>query len=91
MTISSVLDEVPAVDSFEGDAFEAELLREGFTNAERASTPRFEKRQRIVLSCAGCGARNYRKTKARREGVAALQLKKFCHTCNAHTQHREAI
>jgi large subunit ribosomal protein L33 len=88
MTISSVLDEIPASDSFEGDALEAL----GFeATEERASTPRFEKRQRIVLSCAGCGARNYRKTKARREGVAALQLKKFCHTCNAHTQHREAI
>jgi len=50
-----------------------------------------DRRQRIVLSCATCGGRNYRKTKARREGVAPLQFSKFCSTCNAHTLHREAV
>ena len=50
-----------------------------------------DRRQRIVLSCASCGGRNYRKTKARREGAAPLQLSKFCSICNAHTLHREAV
>jgi large subunit ribosomal protein L33 len=50
-----------------------------------------DRRQRIVLSCAQCGGRNYRKTKARNEGAPPLQLKKFCSICNAHTQHREAV
>jgi large subunit ribosomal protein L33 len=48
-------------------------------------------RRRIVLSCAQCGGRNYRKTKARREGISPLTLSKFCSVCNAHTQHREAV
>jgi large subunit ribosomal protein L33 len=51
----------------------------------------FDRRKRIVLSCASCGGRNYRKTKARREGAERIQLMKFCSTCNAHTQHREAV
>jgi len=49
------------------------------------------RRRRIVLTCAQCGGRNYRKTKARREGAAQLSLSKFCGICNAHTQHREAV
>ena len=53
--------------------------------------PRAERRKRIVLTCATCGGRNYRKTKARREGAAPLELMKFCSTCNAHTPHREAV
>jgi large subunit ribosomal protein L33 len=48
-------------------------------------------RARIVLACAQCGGRNYRKTKARREGSRPLALSKFCSTCNAHTLHREAV
>jgi len=39
------------------------------------------RRQRIVLACAQCGGRNYRKTKARREGSSLLSLSKFCSTC----------
>ncbi|MEO8184894.1 MAG: 50S ribosomal protein L33 [Deltaproteobacteria bacterium] len=49
------------------------------------------RRRRIVLACAQCGGRNYRKTKARREGATPLSLSKFCSLCNAHTQHREAV
>ncbi|MEY2929534.1 MAG: hypothetical protein RL033_283 [Pseudomonadota bacterium] len=48
-------------------------------------------RRRIVLSCAQCGGRNYKTTKARREGVSLLNLSKFCSVCNAHTPHREAV
>jgi large subunit ribosomal protein L33 len=48
-------------------------------------------RARIVLACAQCGGRNYRRTKARREGSSQLALSKFCSTCNAHTLHREAV
>ena len=51
----------------------------------------FDRRKRIVLACATCGGRNYRTTKARREGAAPIQLMKFCKTCNAHTPHREAV
>jgi len=58
----------------------------------RPVAPRdFDRRKRIVLCCSACGGRNYRKTKARREGAAPIQLMKFCSTCNAHTPHREAV
>jgi len=47
-----------------------------------ASAPRTglgqDRRARIVLSCAQCGGRNYRRTKARREGSSPLALSKFC-------------
>ena len=57
----------------------------------RVPRPFEDRRKRIVLSCATCGGRNYRTTKARREGAAPIALMKFCSTCNAHTQHREAV
>jgi len=44
----------------------------------------------IALSCEVCGSRNYKTTKARREGSKPLELKKFCKTCNAHTKHKES-
>ncbi len=47
------------------------------------------KRIPIALSCSVCGARNYKTTKARKDGTKPLQLKKFCSTCNAHTVHIE--
>ncbi|MGE3675189.1 MAG: 50S ribosomal protein L33, partial [Polyangiaceae bacterium] len=47
-------------------------------------------RTNIVLACSVCGARNYKSTKARREGAEMLQLKKFCSACNAHTLHIES-
>jgi len=50
-----------------------------------------EKRRNIVLTCAICGERNYRKTKTSREGAPPLRLKKFCTKCNTHTEHREAV
>jgi large subunit ribosomal protein L33 len=43
----------------------------------------------IVLSCSVCKGRNYRTTKARREGTKPLNIKKFCKACNAHTMHIE--
>jgi large subunit ribosomal protein L33 len=47
------------------------------------------KRIPIALCCSVCSARNYKTTKARRDGGQPLQLKKFCNTCNAHTLHIE--
>ena len=47
------------------------------------------KRIPIALCCSVCSARNYKTTKARRDGGRPLQLKKFCNTCNAHTVHIE--
>jgi large subunit ribosomal protein L33 len=47
------------------------------------------KRIPIALCCSVCGARNYKTTKARKNGAKPLQLKKFCNTCNAHTVHNE--
>jgi large subunit ribosomal protein L33 len=57
----------------------------------RGTGPTSLPRRRIVLACAQCGGRNYRKTKARGDGIAPLSLSKFCNICNAHTQHREAV
>ena len=48
-------------------------------------------RVRVALVCDECGARNYRTTKARREGEQErLQMKKFCPTCGRHTLHLES-
>jgi large subunit ribosomal protein L33 len=47
-------------------------------------------RIRIALTCSRCGSRNYRSTKARSAGGKVLKLKKFCKTCNEHTEHVEA-
>ena len=47
------------------------------------------KRIPIALCCSVCSARNYKTTKARKDGGRPLQLKKFCNTCNAHTLHIE--
>lgn len=56
-----------------------------FENASVADTKRIP----IALCCSVCSARNYKKTKARKDGGRPLQLKKFCNTCNAHTVHIE--
>jgi large subunit ribosomal protein L33 len=47
-------------------------------------------RVQIVLSCTECGSRNYKTTRARREGIQPLSLKKFCRICNRHTIHIES-
>jgi large subunit ribosomal protein L33 len=88
MTIGSVRPSRRA-----GDAVVGGVIASGALEADvpQKTAKSFERRRRIVLSCAACGGRNYRKTKARREGAAPLQLKKFCSICNAHTQHREAV
>jgi large subunit ribosomal protein L33 len=44
----------------------------------------------IALSCSVCGARNYKTTRIRREGIKPLSLKKFCKACNHHTVHIES-
>jgi large subunit ribosomal protein L33 len=43
----------------------------------------------ISLACSVCGARNYRTTRSRRPGTKAIELKKHCPACNAHTLHKE--
>jgi len=44
----------------------------------------------IALACSECGARNYRTTKAKKQGQSErLMLRKFCPTCGKHTEHRE--
>jgi large subunit ribosomal protein L33 len=43
----------------------------------------------VVLVCSACGTRNYKTTKRRQDGAPPLILKKFCSTCNAHTEHVE--
>ncbi|MDH5491581.1 MAG: 50S ribosomal protein L33 [Myxococcales bacterium] len=46
---------------------------------------------RVALVCDECGARNYRTTKARRDGAQErLRLKKFCRSCARHTMHVES-
>ena len=49
-------------------------------------------RLKIVLVCEDCGARNYKRTKARKVGEIQerLELKKFCPACGKHTVHRES-
>ena len=43
----------------------------------------------VTLACTICNARNYKTTRAIKPGQKPLELKKHCHTCNAHTIHRE--
>jgi len=43
----------------------------------------------ISLACTVCQSRNYRTTRARRVGAKAIELKKYCPKCNAHTLHKE--
>ena len=46
-------------------------------------------RERIVLVCEECGARNYKTTKASAQ-QQRLTIKKFCSTCKKHTVHKES-
>ncbi|HEY3235312.1 MAG TPA: 50S ribosomal protein L33 [Polyangiaceae bacterium] len=46
------------------------------------------RRIRIALTCSQCGSRNYKTTKARSH--EALNLKKYCKSCQQHTLHIEA-
>ena len=48
-------------------------------------------RVKITLVCEVCGARNYKRTKARKPGEETrLEFKKFCPACNQHTLHKES-
>jgi large subunit ribosomal protein L33 len=46
-------------------------------------------RERIVLVCEQCGARNYKTTKASGK-QDRLSIKKFCSACKKHTVHKES-
>ncbi|MEM8609961.1 MAG: 50S ribosomal protein L33 [Myxococcota bacterium] len=49
------------------------------------------KRVKVALVCEECGARNYQRSKARKQGVQErLALKKFCRNCNRRTEHKES-
>ncbi len=50
---------------------------------------RQDRRIPVALSCSVCHSRNYKTTKARKDGAPVLRLKKFCKTCDAHTIHEE--
>ncbi len=54
-----------------------------------ATDGRRKQRIQVALSCSECGARNYKTSKARRDGAEPLRLKKFCKVCNKHTLHLE--
>jgi len=51
---------------------------------------RGHRRLPVALTCSQCGTRNYKTTKAAKDGSPPLTLKKFCKVCNAHTIHTEA-
>jgi large subunit ribosomal protein L33 len=44
----------------------------------------------IALACSVCQSRNYKTTKARKDGTKPLKLKKFCKQCDKHTEHEES-
>jgi large subunit ribosomal protein L33 len=43
----------------------------------------------VSLACSECKSRNYKTTKSPEMAGKALELKKFCKTCQRHTLHRE--
>ena len=43
----------------------------------------------VSLACIVCGTRNYKTTRAIRQGATPLELKKFCKGCKQHTVHKE--
>ncbi|MBT8466337.1 MAG: 50S ribosomal protein L33 [Myxococcales bacterium] len=50
-----------------------------------------DRRVKVALACAECGARNYQTTKLRKPGQKErLTLKKFCPKCNGRTEHKES-
>lgn len=44
-------------------------------------------RKNIRLECQICGARNY--TVSKKRTAAKIVFRKFCPTCNQHTEHHE--
>jgi large subunit ribosomal protein L33 len=46
-------------------------------------------RPKITLACEDCKNRNYITKKNRRNDPDRLEVKKFCPTCNKHTNHKE--
>jgi len=45
--------------------------------------------QKIILTCAICGSRNYTTSGNKQSKPDRLELNKYCKTCNAQTVHRE--
>ncbi|MGM9929585.1 MAG: 50S ribosomal protein L33 [Bacillus sp. (in: firmicutes)] len=46
-------------------------------------------RQKAILACSTCGARNYSTQTSKDSQSERFEVKKFCKTCNAHTLHKE--
>ncbi|MFC0274120.1 50S ribosomal protein L33 [Metabacillus herbersteinensis] len=45
-------------------------------------------RNKVTMACTNCGSRNYTTMKNTAD-IERLEVKKFCKTCNSHTNHRE--
>ena len=48
-----------------------------------------KKRPIITLECGTCSNRNYSMTKNKRKHPERVEYKKYCPTCNTHTNHKE--
>ncbi|MDP8233336.1 MAG: 50S ribosomal protein L33 [Candidatus Saelkia tenebricola] len=45
--------------------------------------------EKITIACMKCKGRNYLTFKNKRNNPDRLELKKYCRSCNQHTQHKE--
>ncbi len=46
-------------------------------------------REKIILVCEECLARNYSTTKNKANSQKRLEIKKYCPNCNKYTIHKE--
>lgn len=47
-------------------------------------------REKIILVCTECLARNYTTSKKKATATKRMEISKFCPTCNKHTIHKES-
>ncbi|MFC1842141.1 50S ribosomal protein L33 [Candidatus Dependentiae bacterium] len=49
-------------------------------------------KNRIIsyLACTECKERNYTQVVGKKRAVGSLKLKKFCHRCRKHVEHKES-
>ncbi len=45
---------------------------------------------KVAMMCSVCSELNYITTKNRQAQQKKLTMKKHCHRCNAHTEHKES-
>lgn len=48
-----------------------------------------KKQKTVTLACPGCGNRNYTTAKTTAMAQERMTLKKYCPTCQTHTEHLE--